>query len=250
MKDMMNGNKITVLILFFLSGIIGCNFAQTGKIVFERKINLEKRFAFIEDDDQWLAEFLEQNKYKTEIFELYFNDTCSMFKFQDLEDEIDEDSWATYKNTVYQNFNSDRRVALVSMWGDEVVVNVDSMQVRKWQITDSKRMIGKYQCRKAIWQMNDSTKIYAWYSIDVLLPTGPEGFGGLPGTILGLATEDGGVVYFAKSVELTSQKPSVFELKTKKKKIFTREELRTRLKQEIGGSPQGELNISLMLDWL
>jgi GLPGLI family protein len=174
-----------------------------------------------------------------------------MFNFQELdEEEEDETSWATYKNAVYQNFNSDKRVALVSMWGDEVVVNVDSLTNRKWQITDSKRMIGKYQCRKAIWQMNDSTKIYAWYSIDILLPTGPEGFGGLPGTILGLATEDGGVVYFAKSVEVVEQKSSVFELKTKKKKVFTREELRTRLKDEMGDSPQGKLNISLMLDWL
>lgn len=249
---MKSGNKTNKLILFFFLGIVGFNYAQSGKILFERKINLEKRFAYIEDDNTWLAEFIAENKYKTELFELNFNDTCSMFHFLEPDDDepIDENSWATYKNEVYQNYKSEDRVALVSLWGDQLIVNVDSLQDRKWQITDSKRMIGKYQCRKAIWQMNDSTKIYAWYSIDILLPTGPEGFGGLPGTILGLATEDGGVVYFAKSVEFTEQKPSVFQLKTKKKQVFTREELRSRLKVEMGDSQQGRLNISLMLDWL
>ncbi|MCX6292662.1 MAG: hypothetical protein NT126_13025 [Bacteroidetes bacterium] len=34
---------------------------------------------------------------------------------------------------------------------------------------------------------------------------GPESFVGLPGAILGLATEDGSVIYFAKNVEAVKQ---------------------------------------------
>ena len=69
-------------------------------------------------------------------------------------------------------------------------------------MTSSKRKIAGYECRRVIWKKNDSTRIHAWYSQELVPAVGPESFGGLPGTILGLATEDGGVVYFAKSVEV------------------------------------------------
>jgi GLPGLI family protein len=55
----------------------------------------------------------------------------------------------------------------------------------------------EYECIKAIWQKNDSTRIYAWFSPMISASIGPEGISGLPGAILGLAREDGSVVYFA-----------------------------------------------------
>jgi hypothetical protein len=55
----------------------------------------------------------------------------------------------------------------------------------------------------------------------------------LPGTILGLATEDGGVVYFAKKVEIINVPPSVFII-PKKKKIYTIPELKAQMTKEYG----------------
>ena len=64
-------------------------------------------------------------------------------------------------------------------------INVqDSLPARNWKITDSKRSICGYECRKAIYQKNDSTRIYAWYTTALVPSVGPEGFCGLPGTIL------------------------------------------------------------------
>ena len=91
----------------------------------------------------------------------------------------------------------------MDMMGREMVIQ-DSMTTRQWKITEKKRKLGGYLCRRAIWEMNDSTRIYAWFSVDVVPSIGPEGFAGLPGAILGLATEDGGIIYFAKEVEASS----------------------------------------------
>ena len=91
------------------------------------------------------------------------------------------------------------RVSIYNLFGDRKTVK-DEIVKRTWKITERKRNIAGYSCRRAIWSKNDSTRIYAWYTDQITSSTGPETFNGLPGTILGLATEDGGVVYFAKIV--------------------------------------------------
>lgn len=215
----------------------------SGKIVFERKTNLYKKF---KDDNvkEWIKEI---DKSKVDYFELYFNDSMSMFMPQesDLKERM---SWATSKNTTYQNFNSKSTLSIKSVWGELLYVE-DSMKKREWKITESKRVISGYSCRKAIWEMNDTTRIYVWYTDDIVPSVGPESFCGLPGAILGLATEDGGVIYFAKSVEIT--KPSIEQLspKTGKNKIYETAELKTKLEKDFGKNPWGKAMIRELFSW-
>ena len=54
----------------------------------------------------------------------------------------------------------------------------------------------------------------------------------MPGTILGLATEDGGVVYFAKKVEKNNNEVDELVSELKIKKTYTEEELKTELKMK------------------
>jgi GLPGLI family protein len=184
----------------------------SAKITFERKTNLYKKLKG--NVENWLKE---EDKVKIDYFELFINDTCSLFKPQ--ESDLKENmSWATSKNTVLQNFKLNTRYVIKPMWGEELHLT-DSMFKRKWKITESSRKIAGYACRKAVWQANDSTRIYAWFSYDIVPATGPESFNGLPGTILGLATEDGGVVYFAKKVEVLTPTPATFILPKKEKGI-------------------------------
>lgn len=198
-----------------------------GKITYERKTNLYKKFKN-GDVSRWLKE---EDKIKIDFFELYFNDTISVFKPQesDLRDNLE---WATAKNIVYQNFNTKQRYTIKNFWGEELHVT-DSLFKRKWKITESTRKIAGYNCRKAMWQADDTTRIYAWFSYDLPASTGPESFYGLPGTILGLATEDGGVIYFAKKVEILNPPPALFVL-PKKKKIYTLSELKSEMTKRWG----------------
>ena len=182
--------------LLLISEICATAQITGGKIVYERKTNLYKKY---KDDDvkDWLKE---EDKNKVDVFELYFNDSLSLYKPEesDLKERM---SWATSKNIVYQNFLAKTRVTIKDVWGEKLYVS-DTLYKRQWKITNKHRSICGYNCRKAIWKANDSTTIYAWYADEIMISTGPESFCGLPGAVLGLATEDGGEVYFAKSVEI------------------------------------------------
>ena len=88
--------------------------------------------------------------------------------------------------------------------------------------------------KNGIWEMNDSTRIYAWFSVDIVPSIGPEGFSGLPGAILGLATENGGVIYFAKSVSLIAPKQELLTTDPGKNDVYTKPELRELLEEKMG----------------
>lgn len=231
----MTGSKKQYLLL---GAMLFCfvSFAQvrSGKVVYERKTNLYKKFKG-DEVKEWLRE---EDKNKVDIFELYFNDSLSVFKPQE-SDLREKMSWATDKNTVYQNLLSNSRLTVKDLWGEKFFVE-DSLWKRTWKITDSRRNIAGYNCRKAIWQANDSTRIYAWYSDDLIPSVGPESFCGLPGVILGLATEDGGVIYFAKTVETVQQPASVFAVSKGKSKVYKTAEIKAKLEKDFGKNPWGK----------
>jgi GLPGLI family protein len=214
-----------------------------GKITYERKTNLFKKF---KDDNvkDWLQE---EDKNKIDVFELYFNDSISVFKPQDSELK-ERNSWATRKNTMYRNFKTKQQLSIKDVWGEQFMME-DSIPQRDWKITGSKRNIAGYDCRKAIFYINDSTPIYAWYTNDIVPSVGPESFNGLPGAILGLATEDGGVIYFAKTIETAN--PSMKEVipVKGKNKIYTSAEMKTKLQKDFGKNPWGKAMIKDMFTW-
>jgi GLPGLI family protein len=227
---MMFGKLIPVLMLVFFSQL-AISQIQSGRIVFERKTNLMKRFKDSRPGS-WLNE---KNKIKVDNFELFFNDTLSVFRPLEVEGK-DEMSWATNKNTVQQNLISQERISVYAIWGENMYVQ-DSLKKRTWKITESTRKIGKYECRKAFFQVNDTIRIYAWYTDEIIPSVGPETFNGLPGAILGLATEDGGVIYFAKSVEVLQPDFSKLLVKVGKNKVHTDLEAYAILEKQFGNKP-------------
>ncbi len=222
--------KTTKFILFVLALVFSLSLTSqisNAKITYERKTNLFKKFKDSNVED-WMKE---EDKIKIDYFELFVTDTFSLFQPQ--ESDLRENmSWATGKNVVYQDFKSKKRYTIKSIWQEEIHM-VDTLRYRNWQITESTRKIAGYLCRKAMWKANDSTRLYAWFSYDISPSTGPESFNGLPGTILGLATEDGGVVYFAKKVELIKPEAELF-ITPKKKKLRVEKELIAELTKRYG----------------
>ena len=235
------------LVIAFCIAISSWASAQTivreGKITYERRTNLWKQF-----DDEGMRKWIgEKDKIKTEKFTLFFNDSVSLFSYV-TPDEEDQMSWATMKNTVYNNFVSDKRTVYMDMMGSSLIVN-DSLIQREWKITDKTRKIAGYECTRAIWQMDDSTRIYAWFTTDIIPTVGPENVQGLPGAILGLATEDGGTVYFATLVDLVTPKPEQIEQPKKKGKEYSQEELRTEMVRKMEGQPYGDKVLRGLFFW-
>ena len=218
----------------------------SGRIVYERKVNLHKLF---KDNDR-VKQFLNEDvKYRIEQFELFFNDTMSAYL--PIESEEEEQGFMKYltsHNTIYQNWEKKEKLAILANWGQEMYVR-DSIHDRKWKVTESKRKIAGYLCRKAIWEENDSTRIYAWFSVDVVPSVGPEGFAGLPGTILGLATENGSIIYFAKEVEILTPPEKKLTYSTKGQDVYTEEELKALLLDKMGKWVKKE-DLEGMFSWL
>jgi GLPGLI family protein len=244
---MKKDGKLGLIIIFILTiQFHSIGQYQSGKIIFERKTNLEKKFKGV--DDEWMKEFLAINKYKTDLFELYFTDSTSLFKPVD-SDLQEEYSWTTIKNTVLLNFKKDEKLSKITIYGQDMYVK-NSTQPKIWKITDSKRMIGNYVCTKAVWENSDTSKIYVWFSNEILPSVGPESFYGLPGTILGVASEDGGVVYFAKSVELIPNVEEKIKLDLKKKKVMSSDEFKSKMKESIGDSKFEKKFLSDLFTWM
>jgi GLPGLI family protein len=220
------------------------DYISSGKIIFERRTNLEKRF-----NDQRMKRFVtEANKIRIESFQLAFNDTSSYFAVLP-SNEPEEMAWLTTKNAYYQNLNESSQLMMLAVFGQNVYVQ-DSLPQRIWKITEGKRIICGYECRKAIYQKNDSTRLYAWYSPLLTPSVGPEGFCGLPGTILGLATEDGGIVYFAKKIDLSKPKQEELLLNPGKNKVFTIAELRQKIEKDYGSTTWGKSLFNDLFRWL
>lgn len=233
---MMSKRAFILILLAFVS--ISNAQVSYGKVTYERKTNLYKRMKHWEDVKEWIKE---ADKVKVEDFELTFNDSTACFKPVETE-ERDNFEWATNRNTTYQYKASDTKITFKKIWGEEFMLK-DSLAKRKWKITDGQRTIAGYNCRKAIWVENDSSRVYAWYADEIIPGFGPESFNGLPGLILGLATEDGGTIYFAKKVEIVQPKQEVFMLPKTKKKPMKTTEFKDQLVKQYGKEKWGKAMI-------
>jgi len=217
-----------------LSILITANsFAQMtqGRVVFERRTNLKKTMKGNERAEQFINE---KNKIRKENFELLFNESGSSFKY--IEPETPEEGFMkflTQRNTVYQNLRDKENLVVLNLWGSEAFVK-DSSTQHQWKITDRSREFDGYKGIRAIWQMNDSTRIYAWFCPDIVPVSGPEGFNGLPGLIVGLATEDGSIIYFAKEIEVMEVKDEDIAFPETKEDTYTKEEIKAVLLEKMG----------------
>lgn len=77
--------------------------------------------------------------------------------------------------------------------------------MRDWVFTNETKKIENYTCYKAtldlfVERTSQVSQIIAWYTLDIPIPYGPAGFGGLPGLILELKYKQ--AVYVAKEITL------------------------------------------------
>lgn len=208
------------------------SFAQitSGKIVFERKMNLKKMFK----DNERVKNFLSEDvTWSIDSFALFFNDSLSAFVPIEGGGEKGMMKMLTPQNSTYKNINQNERIVDMNMMGSPMTVK-DTLKQRVWKVTESKRRIAGYMCRKSMLELNDSTRLYAWFTVDIVPTIGPEGFDGLPGAILGFANEEGSIVYFAKRVEEMAPPMDLMTPKLKGKDTYKEEALKALLLEKMG----------------
>lgn len=238
----MKSIKLIVFIALLIGQSLSWAQERAGKITYERKTNLHKKFP-----DQQMRRWIGNDKYKYDNFFLYFNDTMSVFVPEE-QDMSDRSNWATVRNKVISNLARNQRVSLLNVWGEEAVV-MDTLKIRTYKVLPKKREIAGFNCQMVRFDQDDSTRIYLWYTDAILPPVGPESYFGLPGAILGLATEDGGVVYFATKVEFMEPNFEQVTPKYKTNKSRTEAEMIAELTAKFAGSPWAKFAVRELFMW-
>src|SRR6476661_3726262 len=183
-------------------------FLSHGRIEFERKVNL---WAQIDDndwdnDEDWKTLMRKINpQFKSTYFDLDFNDNKTLFK-PGRENPANNKMWGDSPgetNTVFNDLSKDLTVSQKNVFEEKFLVQ-DSLRNIQWKVTDEKRIIAGFECRRANAIIMDSIYVVAFYTDAITTTGGPESFTGLPGMILGIALPHEHITWFATKVESVS----------------------------------------------
>jgi GLPGLI family protein len=221
--------KIFLVLTVMLIAITG-TFAQVkeGKLIFERKINMYRMIT----DPEMRARIPE---FRTEKFELLFNEQASMFKT--IPDEDAPDPFANSgggggdrggrfnfrmpETATYTDITNQMQYESRSLFEKDFLI-IDSLKPINWKLSEETKTIAKFVCKKATTmitpqQMNmrfgggrnrnnqDTTapakpkeeELVVWYTESIPVSVGPDAYAGLPGAILEVNSGNGGNVITA-----------------------------------------------------
>jgi len=196
--------KSTLTIIFFLVVLIlkaQTVFITSAKITFQKKINQKQQLA----ENDWMSDDAKDkmSKYRTSDWEYNFNDRTSLYRAKPKESLNDSQFFfiaGDNTNEMFTDFGKKTRTLRRPINGEDFILK-DTIPRLKWKVMHDIRKIAGYDCRKAIAVINDSVSVVAFYTDEILLRGGPEGFTGLPGMILGLAIPRYNTTWFATKIE-------------------------------------------------
>lgn len=208
-------------------------FLSTGKIEFERKVNV---FAQIGNDDNEWNELRKKmsNHFRTTYFDLLFTRDKSLYRpgreSSDKNASLFFFQTPAQDNIVWSDLLHERAVSVKNVFEQTFLVQ-DSLRHIRWKITDETRNIAGFDCRRANAIIMDSIYVVAFYTDEILATGGPESFNGLPGMILGVSLPHQHISWFATKVEASPIPESQVAAPTKGKKVSN-----ATLKETIHGS--------------
>ncbi|MCJ0742131.1 GLPGLI family protein [Pedobacter montanisoli] len=211
-------NKIKNFIIIILLVAMHKSYAQHTRFVTQGTIEFEKRinsFALIKkqmelwgnSDNIFSKTFVENYQknnpqFKLQKSKLTFANNKTLFT--PIEDAVASNGFLDLiqfqqNNTILTKVNEGTSTILKKVYEQNYLIN-DSTRKINWKITDEFRDIAGYNCRRANALIMDSVYVVAFYTDEIAVSGGPEGFSGLPGMILGVALPYEHVTWFATSV--------------------------------------------------
>lgn len=223
MKRLINS---IVLICFSITANAQITFITSAKITFEKKVNLQRQMA----DNKWLSDDAKDKmaKYVTSNWEYNFNETTSSYKAQKKDTKMSDNMFVFSSGEqtaeLYSDLGKNARIIKKSIRGEDYILK-DTIPHVDWKMVNDVRKIAGYECRKAVGVINDTVYVVAFYTEEILLKGGPEGFTGLPGMILGLAIPRYNTTWFATKVEAINVPTLAIQSPSKGKKAETAKEI-------------------------
>jgi GLPGLI family protein len=222
---------IHAALILLLSVEARAQYTLSGKIEFERRINLHAQIDDMIVDREaegegsgWLGRMKERApKYISNYFDYTFNSKEAIYKpgreVDNPTSKMMMGQSPAIDNTVYTSFTTRRVTASKQVFEQKFLV-VDSIRNLTWKITDEIRTIQNFKCRKAVSRYCDSVYVVAFYTEDIAVSGGPESFAGLPGMILEIAVPRLHATWIAGKIDVAhTAAPEEFKVPEKGKKV-------------------------------
>jgi GLPGLI family protein len=202
-------SSILFIAVFFLAQQIAtaqAQFITTGKIEFEKKVNIHKE----NEGDSWFEGIADKvPKFRTSLHNLYFKDGKTLYEkgtdvYVKMPWGLGDDR--NVDDVIYTDLKQGTFAKKIAVF-DDVFLLSDSIRHIKWQMTNDLRDIAGFECHKAVGKIMDSVYVIAFYTDQITVSGGPLSFCNLPGMILGLAIPRTNLTIFANKVELVDPKP-------------------------------------------
>src|ERR1700743_908516 len=176
-----------------------------GTITYERKIDIHRLLK-----DAQMRAMMPQ--FKTSEYQLLFRDSISVYKAVPADEAPDplESSGGGGTHVImkfgtgddgvlYENFGSGQLLEEASLQDKKYIIT-DTVKPMPWKLSRDTATILGYTCKIAFARSSRGGNVIAWYCEDIPLPVGPDKLIGLPGAVLRLDVDSGGVVYTATKV--------------------------------------------------
>jgi len=183
-----------------------------------------------------------KNTGRSSPYILYFNEDESLYTYKEQTNENGY-SWKRDDFVLIRDYEDKTIHDKLDFLGRTYVFKEEAPKYR-WKILNEIKEVAGYLCMKA--ETVDTVKdikIYAWFTDQIPVYGGPEGFYGLPGMILGLDYNDGDVIIEAKTVEFSDEKVELpIPKKIDKGRTLTIAEKNKRAKEYIAEAIEGRKN--------
>lgn len=235
--------KLIMFLLFSFIVSVGAQNKQVvscGTIKYEKKISIKKKLIASQDEDGddsfWFENMIKNApNYSSDQFVLQFRTNESLYRYDKKLDDNNFMMWGgdiAAKNIVYKNFNTSVMRSEKQFYDLNYVLK-DTIKHFDWKLTREFRDIAGFECRKATTIINDSLYVIAFYTDDIQCSSGPEGFSGLPGMILGIVMPRLYTTWFATSVDTYCDEKAILD-KPMKGKVTSEGELIGKIREKFG----------------
>lgn len=136
--------------------------------------------------------------------DFYFNADETMYRESEESAEDDDEgySWRKDPYTIRHNYTKNTVKDLVTVLDKSYVIE-DSIQGPNWKILNDMKEVAGHICMNAEYEDTlRMQKITAWFALDIPIPGGPERLNGLPGLILEVDVNNGGMTIVADKIEM------------------------------------------------
>lgn len=180
--------KATIIALLFT---VSFQILSAQQFINKATIEFEVKKSILKDmgNNMW-DEMMKENlpPFKISYFNFTFSNNKSIYKFNHLDEKIklpdfmkreeEENEWfINYTNNLYEMKKG--------VMGSPFYIK-DSLPSIDWKITNERRVIAGFNCRKAVSKIFDSVYVFAFYTDEIMISGGPCSINGLPGMILGM----------------------------------------------------------------